>query len=98
MACTAPRTVSATTSCVILWCRLVREAGLQADAQLFQGFDGRAAASAPAAAVPLNGRPITYAQAKNWLLKGVAKVRGVSVQETLHVQCGMHHITLIGVP
>jgi hypothetical protein len=71
-----------TAACPLaLCCRLVREAGLQPDAPLFQGFDGRAAASAASAAVPLNGRPITYAQAKNWLLKGVAKVRGVSVQE-----------------
>lgn len=45
------------------------------------GVDGRAAASAAFAAAPLNGQPITYAQARNWLLKGVAKLRGVSVHE-----------------
>lgn len=70
-----------TGACPVALCnRLVREGGLAPGAPLFQGFDGRLAARIPAAA-HLNGRAITYAQVKNWLLKGVAKVRGISTKE-----------------
>jgi hypothetical protein len=69
-------------ACPVALCnRLVREGGLGPDAPVFQGFDGRVAAGRSAAAACLNGQPITYAQARNWLLRGVAKVRGVSPDE-----------------
>jgi hypothetical protein len=72
----------ASAACPVALCvRLVQEGGLQPDAPLFQGFDGRAAAAAAPAGAALNGRPITYARARKWLLKAVAKVRGVSEKE-----------------
>ena len=80
-------------ACPVALCeRLVREGRLLPIQPLFQGFDGRKAASKQGFhLVPLNGQPITYDQAHYQILKYVAKVVGVSVEDAKRT-FGLHSL------
>lgn len=81
-----------TLACPVSLCeRLIKVGGLQSSAPLFQGFDGRRAASKAAASVGLNGKPITYDQAHYQVLKSVGKVLGISL-EAAKKMFGLHSL------